>query len=70
MCAWKLTPLGESRALRTDRVRDPENAIVTLLYEEKDALETEEIAGETRMNEDSVGLVLKRLVSKGYVKEI
>lgn len=68
--AYKLTPLGESRALRTDTVRDPENAVVTLMYEQKDALEIEEIAGETRMNEDSAERVLKRLISKGYVKEI
>ncbi len=68
--AWRLTPLGESRALRVDTVKDPENAVVTLLYEQKDALEVEEIAGETRMSEESTGRVLSRLVSKGYVKEV
>jgi len=68
--AYKLTPLGESRALRTDRVKDPENAVIAFMYEEKDALEIEEIAGETRMNEDSAGRILSRLISKGYVKEV
>jgi len=68
--AWKLTPLGESRALRTDVVRDPENAVIALMYEQKDSLEIEEIAGETRMDEESAERVLRRLASKRYVKEI
>jgi len=68
--AYKLTPLGESRALRTDMVKEPENAIVAYMYEERDALEIEEIAGETRMDEETVGRILSRLVSKGYVKEL
>ena len=68
--AYRLTPLGESRALRIDAVRDPENAIITLMYEERDALEIEEIAGETRMSEESTERVVSRLVNKGYVKEV
>ncbi len=68
--AYRLTPLGESRALRVDVVRDPENAVITLMYEDKDALEVEEIAGETRMSEETTGRILSRLVSKGYVKEV
>ena len=68
--AYRLTPLGESRALRVDTVKDPENAVLAYMYEEKDALEIEEIAGETRMNEESAGRVLARLVSKGYIKEV
>jgi len=68
--AYKLTPLGESRAQRVDRAFDPEGAILAFMYEEKDALELEEIAGETRMNEETTGRVVNRLVSKGYVKEI
>ena len=68
--AWKLTPLGESRALRADTVKDPENAVIALMYEQKDALEVEEIAGETRMTEESAEKVLTRLTSKGYVKEV
>ena len=68
--AYKLTPLGESRALRTDRVKDPENAVIAFMYEEKDAIEIEEVAGETHMSEESASRVLTRLVSKGYVKEI
>ena len=68
--AYKLTPLGESRALRVDTVRDPESAVITFMYEDKDALEVEEIAGETRMNEEATERILSRLVSKGYVKEV
>jgi len=68
--AYKLTSLGESRARRIDRSFEPEGAIIAFMYEEKDALELEEIAGETRMNEETTGRVVNRLVSKGYVKEV
>jgi len=67
--AYRLTPLGSERALRIDRAKDPETAVLALLYEQKDALEVEEIAGETRMSEESAERVLTRLVNKGYVKE-
>jgi len=68
--AYRLTPLGESRALRVDIVRDPENAVITLMYEKKDSLEVEEVAGETRMSEEAAERVLQRLINKGYVKEV
>jgi len=68
--AYKLTPLGENRARRIDKSLGPEGAIIAFMYEEKDALELEELAGETRMNEETTGRVVNRLVSKGYVKEI
>lgn len=68
--AYKLTPLGESRALRVDTVKDPENAVISLMYEQRDALESHEIAGETNMDEESAERVLRRLISKGYVREV
>jgi predicted transcriptional regulator len=68
--AYKLTPLGSERALRTDRAKDPETAVLALLYEQKDALEAYEVAGETNMSEEAAERVLRRLVSKGYVKEV
>lgn len=68
--AYRLTPLGESRALRVDIVRDPENAVITLMYEQKDSLEVEEVAGETNMSEEATERILQRLISKGYVKEV
>ncbi len=69
--AYKLTALGESRARRIDRAFDPEGAIIALLYERGDALEVEEIAGETRMDEETAVRVLNRLVNaKKYLKEV
>ena len=68
--AYKLTNLGESRALRVGTVKDPENAVLTYLYEEKDSVELEEIAGETHMDDDVTERVVNRLVGKGYVKEV
>jgi len=68
--AYKLTPLGEGRALRVDKASDPESAIVAYMYEEKDALELEEIAGETHMSDEAAGRVVTRLISAGYVKEL
>ncbi len=68
--AHKLTPLGERRALRVDVVRDPENAVLALLYEEREALEAEEIAGETRMTEEATERVLSRLENRGLTKQV
>ena len=68
--SYKLTAKGESKALRVDNVDDPEIAILTLLYEQKDELELAEIAGETRMTEESAERVLKRLVNDNFVREV
>lgn len=68
--AYKLTPKGESKAIRLDRVDGPESAILTLLYEQKDELEIAEIAGETRMSEGATERVLHHLESDNYVKEV
>ena len=69
MRAFHLTPLGERRALRVDPLRGPEEAVITILYEQKDALEASEIAGEVRMDEAAAERILTRLVNRGYVKE-
>lgn len=68
--AYRLTPLGENRALRIDKALDPGNAVIAYMYETKDPLEVEEIAGELRMNEETAERILNRLVSTGYVKEV
>ena len=67
--AFKLTPLGENRARKIDRSINAESAVITFMYETKDPVEVEEVAGETRMTEESSEKVLNRLISAGYVKE-
>ena len=70
--AYKLTPLGDSKVLRIGEPRSPEDAILVFMYEQKDALNVEEIAGETRLPEEQTQRILNRLSSgdSKYVKEV
>jgi DNA-binding IscR family transcriptional regulator len=68
--SYVLAAKGETRALRVENTKDAEGAIIAYLYVEKDPLELEQIAGETRMDEEPCRRVLQRLVNLGYVKEV
>lgn len=68
--AYKLTAKGESRALRTDGANTAEDAVLILMYEQKDALELEEIAGEAHLTPEVAERVLNRLSMNQYLKEV
>ena len=68
--SYKLSPLGEVRAMRVGAVRDPENAVLYFMYETKDPVELEEILDETHMDDATATKVVGRLAAKGYIKEV
>jgi DNA-binding IscR family transcriptional regulator len=68
--AYKLSPLGENRAKKIERQLNTESTIMCFMYENKDPVEVEEVAGETHMTEEQAQKVLNRLVSAEYVKEV
>jgi len=68
--SYKLTALGEGRALHVGQVKDPENAVISFMYYVRDPVEFEEIMDETHMDDATGQKLLKRLVDKGYVKEV
>ena len=67
---YKLTPLGNSVAVRIPRVDSPENAVLVYLYEHPEPVEVEELVGELRTTENLVLMVLNRFINKEYVKEL
>ncbi len=68
--AYKLTPLGETMARRVQISKGPENAVMVFMYGIHEPVEIEEIAGETRLTDETAERVMTRLVSMRYVKEI
>jgi len=68
--SYKLTALGEGRALHVGHVKVPENAVSSVMYDVRDPVEFEEIMDETHMDDATGQKLLKRLVDKGYVKEV
>lgn len=68
--AYNLTPKGTIAAEHVSRVKDVEGAFLAYMYEHNEPVESEELIGETRV-EDEIGLrTLNRLIAKGYVKEV
>lgn len=67
---YKLTPLGNSVAVKTPRADTPENAVLVYLYEHPEPVEVEELVGELRTTENLVLMVLNRFINKEYVKEL
>lgn len=67
--SFKLTASGETRALRVKQVKDPENAVVSFMYESTDPVEFEEILDETQMDDETARKVVDRLIKKGHVME-
>ena len=68
--SYSLTPKGTHAAEHVSRVSDVEGAFLAYLYEHDESVESDELIGETRVD-DEVGLrVLNRLIAKGYVKEV
>ena len=68
--AYKLSPLGESRARRVVETRGPEDSILNFLYETKDPVEFDEILDETQMDDLTAKRTVNRLIVKEYIKEV
>ena len=68
--SYKLTAVGEGRALHVGQVKDPENAVLSFMYDVREPVEFEEIMDETHMDDTTGQKLLKRLIDKGYVKEV
>ena len=68
--AYKLTPLGETRAMRIGASRDPESSTLYFMYDSKGPVELDEILDETHMDDVTAQRVVGRMVTKGYVKEV
>jgi len=69
MSAIALTPLGKSVAEDTTG-KGPEFAVLSFLYESNGPVDFEEIVGETHMNEEKASMVVRKLINKGYCKEL
>lgn len=69
MSALALTPLGKNEAENT-QASGPEFAVLSFLYESNGPVDFEEICDATRMDEEKASMVVRRLISKGYIKEL
>ena len=69
MSALTLTPLGKSVAENT-HASGPEQAVLSLLYETNGPVDFDEIVDELRTDEEKASMICRRLMTKGYVKEL
>ena len=69
MSAIALTPLGKSVAENTQG-SGAEFAILSFLYESNGPVDFEEIMDATSMDEEKASMITRRLITKGYVKEL
>ena len=69
MSALTLTNLGKSVAENT-QASGPEHAVLSLLYETGGPVDFDEIVDELRTDEEKASMVVRRLMSRGYVKEL
>ena len=69
MSALTLTNLGKSVAESTVG-SGPEHAVLSILYETGGPVDFEEIVDELRTDEEKASMVVRRLMSRGYVKEL
>lgn len=69
MSAIILTGLGKSVAENT-MGKGPEFAILYMLYEANGPVDLEEVCDETHMDEEKASMVVRRLISKEYIKEL
>jgi len=72
--SFKLTASGETRALKIKQVQNPEDAVVSFMYEnttgEHTTVEFEEILDETQMDDEAARKVMDRLARRGFVAEV
>jgi len=69
MSALTLTPLGKSIAEDTTG-HGPEFTVLSMLYESNGPVDFDEICDELRTDEEKASMIVRRLMSKGYVKEL
>ena len=69
MSAIVLTNLGKTVAEGTQG-RGPEFAILSMLYEANGPADFEEVCDEINMDEEKASMVCRRLLAKGYIKEL
>ena len=69
MSAITLTPYGKQMAEDTTS-HGPEFAVLALLYEANGPMDFDEIVDELRTDEEKASLVCRRLLNKGYIREI
>lgn len=69
MSAITLTPLGKQVAEGTQG-SGPEYAVLSLLYESNGPVDIEEVMDETKTDDEKALMIVNRLISKGYVKEL
>lgn len=70
---FSLTSAGETRALRVKQVKNPEDAVVSFVYENTNdntsSVSFDEILDETEMDNETAKKVLDRLIRKGLITE-
>ena len=69
MSAIVLTPLGKSVAENTQG-SGPEFSVLSMLYEENGPMDFDEIVGGLRTDEEKASMIVRRLISKGYCREL
>ena len=69
MSAITLTNLGKSVAENT-HASGPEQAVLSLLYETGGPVDFDEIVDELRTDEEKASMICRRLLNKGYCKEL
>ena len=69
MSAITLTNLGKSVAENT-HASGPEQAVLSLLYETGGPVDFDEICDELRTDEEKASMICRRLLNKGYCKEL
>jgi len=61
--SYILTSLGKTLALKRTNVNDPEDAVITYLYEHPEPTEVDELVGELHSSENTILKVVNRLLN-------
>ena len=69
MSAITLTPLGKSVAENTQG-SGAEFSVLSMLYEANGPVDFDEICDELRTDEEKASMICRRLLNKGYCKEL
>ena len=69
MSALTLTNLGKTVAENT-HASGPEQAVLSMLYETGGPVDFDEIVDELRTDEEKASMLVRRLIAKGYCREL
>jgi len=64
-----LTPLG-TQAAETARLRGPEFAVLSTLYETGGPMDFDELVEILHTDEVKASMIVRRLINVGYIKEV